>query len=370
MRAFAIAGTLTLAVAVVWVLTRGDGGREQIADASPAPPSSTRAEEGSPSPARRSLLPATPEAPRDQNGALKVSKRPAQGEPVIKGAWGGKPGEFGRERDPEANAEVPMAIAAGKNGELLVVDQINHRVQRFKNGEPVGSIPIGDTVHDLAVAPDGRMVVLDRLVDKSVQLYDANGNLINEAPLAGKRLPEGGAATGVFMDDEGIWVERDHTSLVRVADAQGNADAERTELPGRPTRDGRKVVTAAITVREQGRLVVTAFDRTTLEPAWSRELEMPAPILYLVLLDSDADGNVYVGADVGREGTAEPFPIIDEAITVVRLNASGAITGTIDLPAVATGDEMHRPITVGDDGAIYALAPNESGMSVARYTFQ
>ncbi|MCK6551984.1 hypothetical protein L6R52_39500 [Myxococcota bacterium] len=313
----------------------------------------------------------TPGTPRPSlaRSAVIPKGTPSSGEPLVRGAWGAKPGEFGRRRDEEANPEAPMAISA-TGRELLVVDQMNHRVQRFDlDGKPVGTpIPISETVQDLAIDAGGRTVALDRLADKSVQLFDASGKLVNEAPIEGKGLPQGGGATGVFVDDEGIWVEREHGSVVRVADANGNADPERPELPGRPTRDGRAVVTAAVTDRAAGKLSVTAFDRTTLEPRWTQSLTLALPILQIVMLESDLGGNVFVGVHVGREGPEDPFPIIEEMITVVRIDATGNVTGSVDLAVTATGDELHRPVTVGDDGTIYQLAPGDTGLTVQRHT--
>ena len=70
--------------------------------------------------------------------------------------------------------------------------------------------------------------------------------------------------TGVFADDKGVYVEREHTALVRIADGQGRSDPGREELPGRPTRDGRLFIAASIADRAGGLASVRAFDRATL----------------------------------------------------------------------------------------------------------
>src|SRR5690349_11018910 len=76
-----------------------------------------------------------------------VRPAPAEREVELEGAWGGGPGQFGRRREEEANPEAPMAIAAAQ-GALFVVDQVNHRVQRFEHGKPAGALPISETVQD------------------------------------------------------------------------------------------------------------------------------------------------------------------------------------------------------------------------------
>jgi hypothetical protein len=292
----------------------------------------------------------------------------ATGEVVVRAKWGGKIGELGRRPAEESNPEAPMSIIAD-GGELIVVDQVNLRVQRFKNGEPVGSFQASETVQDVARLPGGKTVLLDRLADKNVQIYGPDGKLENTVPLLGKGIDDGGRITGVFGDDKGVYVERDHTTLVRIADASGNKDDARPEIPGRPTKDGKWVVTLALTNRATGDFVLTAFDRTSFTPIWSQDSSFGAPVLHVVMVDSDRDGNLYAGADVGHESSEPPYAITDEVITVLRIKQSGAVTGRLDLPVSPTGDEMQRPMTVGDDGALYLMAPGSDGLSVIRYTF-
>ncbi len=293
-----------------------------------------------------------------------------RGDVVVKGGWGSKPGEFGRRRDPESNPEGPMALVAGAHGELALVDQINRRVERYKDGKLVGTIPLGgDTVQDIALGPDGRTLLLDRLADKNVQVYDSSGKLLNELTLTGKGVPEGGGVTGLFSDDSGVYVEREHATLVRIADKDGNADPDRPELIGRPTRDGRFLVQAAIGDRAAGEVLVRAFDRASGQPAWSQPIRLDTPILHIIMLDSDRHGMIYLAIDVGREAPAPPYPIVDEKIVIARLGPGGTPRGAIEVPPFPTADETFRPISVDDDGTVYVMVAGENGLSVTRYTF-
>jgi hypothetical protein len=356
--------------AAVWGITRWLDHRHaaQSVAHDPFRDSSQPAVAGGPVGLTRSAKPAVPVAAARSDGA--AARTFAKGKVVIQGGWGGQPGQFGRRADPESNPESPMALAVGKNGEVQVVDQVNRRVQRFKDGKPVGQIPVGgDTVQDLAGGPEGRTVLLDRLADRNVSVYDKDGKLISETSLVGKGIDEGGAATAVFADDDGVWVEREHGSSVRVADANGNADPNRPELPGRPTRDGRMAVTAALLDRMAGTMQVNAYDRSSGQLSWSAPIQLPAPIWRIVLLDSDDQGMVYVAADTGHETSAEPFEIYDEGITVVRLGAGGAVRGTLELPPISTPDETFRPLSVGGDGSIYEMLSGPQGVQVTQYNF-
>jgi hypothetical protein len=202
-----------------------------------------------------------------------------------------------------------------------------------------------------------------------VQVWGADGKLANEVPLVGKGITEGGATTGVFADEQGIYVEREHGAVVRVAGADGTSDPERPELAGRPSRDGRLLLRAAIADRAAGTFVVQAFDRASGAAAWTRTLSVGAPILHLLLLDSDRRGLIYAAAATGRESTEPPYPILDETITVARLDEQGAPRGTLVLPPLPAADETFRPLCVDDDGAIYEMVPTADALEVVRYSF-
>lgn len=292
----------------------------------------------------------------------------AKGEVLIKAAWGGAPEQFGRKRDPESNPEAPMALVAGRPGEVAIVDQVNRRIERYKDGKLAATLTIGgDTVQDLALGEGGRTVVLDRLADRNVQVYGPDGKLLNEVTLEGKGVPEGGGVTGVFTDDKGIYVERDHTTLVRVADPSGTTDKDRPELPGRPTRDGRLYIQTAIANRETGDLVVRAWDQKTGQPAWERIVPVGLPILHITMLDSDRQGMIYVAADAGRESPQPPYLVMDEAIIVTRLAPNGTPRGQLILPAFSAAEETFRPMTVDDQGNVLMMVPGPGGMTVLRF---
>ncbi|MFI5290879.1 MAG: hypothetical protein ACHQ17_14565, partial [Polyangia bacterium] len=281
-----------------------------------------------------------------------------------------EPGQFGRKHDPESNPEMPMAVRAGPGGELDVLDQVNRRLQRFRDGKLVGTITTGgDTLQDFAFGKEGRTVMLDRLADQNLQVYDSSGKLVNEVPLVGVGIKEGGEVTGVFSDDDGTYVEREHGALVRVAGPDGQADPLRPQLVGRPTRDGRLLVSAAISERGAGEVTVSAFDRETGQPRWSQPVGLGAPILHIVMLDSDRQGMIYLAGDVGEEGSQPPYPILDERIVIVRLGEGGDLRGVLQIPPFPTADENFRPMSVGDDGSVYVMMETDGGLDVMRYSF-
>lgn len=291
---------------------------------------------------------------------------------LIRGAWGSQPGQFGKRRDAESNPEAPMAQSAGKDGEVAILDQVNRRVERFRDGKRVLTIALGsDTAQDLALGAEGRTVVLDRLVDKNVQVYAADGHLLNEVSLDEKSAAgvHSESLTGVFSDRDGIYVEREHTSVLRIADVNGNRDRPPEELPGRPTRDGQLFIAATLVDARRGLVNVRAVRRPSLAPAWSQNVELGAPALHLLLLDSDARGNVYLAAETGHESPDPPYAIFDESLRALKLTASGTVAGSLTLPPLAGAEESFRPVSVDDGGALLVMSGDASGLYVSRYLF-
>ncbi|MGZ3426040.1 MAG: hypothetical protein ACXVCV_05285 [Polyangia bacterium] len=362
MKKLVAAGAALSVLVIVLVAFRAGGARLKI-DAASAPPP------GGPGSAAASTSSSRTRAAASSSSPYKA-RDAAGGSVVIRGGYGSGENQFGRRREAESNPEAPMAVAAGPDGQLAVVDQVNRRILRYDHGKLVGTISTGgDTVQDLAFAKDGKLLVLDRLVDGNVQIYGSDGKLANELSLAGKGVPEGGGVTGLFADDDGIYVERDHESVVRIADASGRVDPNRRELVGRPSRDGRLLLAAEIADAAAGDVLVTAVDRASGQPAWKQPLHLGIPIVHIITLDSDRAGLVYLAVDVGHETASPPFVLTDERILVSRLGGGGAPRGMLEIPPLPTADESFRPITVDDDGAVYVMAAGDAGLAVTRYVF-
>ncbi|MDB4967129.1 MAG: hypothetical protein JWN44_2818 [Myxococcales bacterium] len=358
-----VVGALLIATLLVGFALRGASVR------SSAPPSTvpgSPGQSGAPATAAASEVPTPPAGPMLPTAA----RTSAAGTVVVQGAWGGAPGQFGRRRDPESNPEAPMAVAAGPAGQLAVVDQVNRRILRYKNGKLSGTVDLGgDTVQDLTLTRDGRLLVLDRLADGNVQSYGPDGKLLDTLSLGGKGVTDNGGVTGLFTDDDGIYVERDHESVVRIADASGRADPARPELLGRPSRDGRLLLAAAIGDRSTGDVVVRAVDRSTGLPAWEQAIRLGAPIVHIVALDSDRRGMIYLAVDVGHEAPTPPYALVDEKLVIARLGGGGAPRGVLETPPLPAADESFRPVTVDDDGTVFVMAGGDNGLTVTRYVF-
>lgn len=265
--------------------------------------------------------------------------------------WGSARGELGRDRPQEGNPEGPMSLVlAGKD--LLVLDQVNGRLARYDaKGRLLSTSDAPTTAQDLAVAKDGTVAMVDRLVNKSITLVDSSGRKIGELPLT--RVPESGLVTAVVVDGKDVYVEKEHGSLVLIGTTDGKPADEATELSGRPSKDGALLLTAGLSSKPQGRAYLNAFDRKSQSLRFARTILFPRPSQAIVLLDSDAKGTIYLGVAAGDPGDAH-VACLDPG--------DGHVLGRVVLPLSHTPEEAFRDFTVGDDGTIAFAVRTEDGV--------
>lgn len=286
---------------------------------------------------------------------------PTTVEGALRFGWGGGDSELGRKRRQEGNAEGPMSLVVDRDGTTLLLDQVNGRlVRRGRDGKPLKSIALPvNGAQDVAVGPDGKIAVLDRLVDKTVAIMDADGKVIGKLPLEGNGIGEGGGVTGVFVDGKKVYAEYEHGMLVLLGDTSGTIDKERSELPGRPSRDGMYLWSAGITDSDGGVLWIASLVRSSMEHRFTRQLKMGMPVRAIVLLDTDKQGTVYL-ATLVEAG--------QEAILLTCIApADGHVLGSIQLPASAMPEESFRDFTVLDEGGVLYQHRAEQGVTVSKY---
>jgi hypothetical protein len=283
--------------------------------------------------------------------------------------WGSGEGQLGRNRPQEANPEAPMSLTIDSAGRVYVVDQVNNRVVKLeRDGRPAGSVPLTvQAGQDLAIAKDGTMVVMDRLVDHSLALMGPDGKLRGELPLLGKGLEEGGGSTGVFTDGNDIYVEREHGDLVKVGDTSGTRDLERPEIPGRPSRDGTAWLSATLGDRTQGQVLVTVIDKPSHAHRFTRQVVLGPPVMALTFLDSDRSGLIYLAGLVETPQSTAQAP--QYALSLMCLDPlDGHPLGQVALPANESADETFRELAVSDEGGVLFLQRTENGAALVRVT--
>lgn len=263
----------------------------------------------------------------------------------------------------EGNPEGPMSFAVDSQGRMLVLDQVNRRMVRYgADGKPLGEVPLElRSPQDVASGEDGSTAVMDRLVNKSVAIYDAEGSLKGEIPLEGEGVPKGGLLSGVFVDGNDVYVEREHGSLVRIGDTQGRPAQDRAELPGRPSRDGLYFLRAGISGAEEGRVYVTSFERATKAHRFTRELHLNMPARTILLLDTDRQGTIYLATVV------EPAPNKELLLLSCLEPEKGVPIGKAELPVNNMPEETFRTLVVLADGGVLFALMTSAGVTYQRY---
>jgi hypothetical protein len=301
-----------------------------------------------------------------------VGEPAAPGNVVATAAWGSGEQQVGRRLGSDGTPESPSSIAIDSQGNLLVLDQMNQRVLRFgRNGAPTVVARLDRaTDRDLAVARDGSLALFDGTADASVvRVVGPDGRTRGELPLRGANLGPDENATGVFVDGDNVYVERDHGPLVRVGSTSGSADGERTEIPGRPSRDGRLYVSAGITDPDAGRFWVNAVDRATQEHRFTLELRATLTLQSVELLDTDLAGTLYVAVlgltpEVGDHDSSE-------SIALYCLDpASGHVVGQNVLPSSNLQEVVQRQLAVLDGGGVLLTVRTDAGFSVQQFNCQ
>jgi hypothetical protein len=271
-----------------------------------------------------------------------------------------------------------MSHVVGPDGTIHVLDQVNHRIQRFsRDGQHLGSTAISLLgAQDLALTRDGKYVILDRLAERTIAIVSRDGHELARLPIVGQGIERTGYVTGLFVDGDDVLLEREHGPLVRVGDSNGGDTQNREEIPGRPTRDGRAWITAGITDPAEGRLYINAVARPSRNHLYTRELRLPMETRAIVMLDSDPHGVIYLGVLGVPRSTATTAPIIDsdgasessERILLVCIDgATGRPTGQTTIPPNTSADETFRDFSVPDEGGVIYQYRDEQGVEYRRY---
>lgn len=320
-----------------------------------------------PTPARDTTPTDAEVQPHERTSAAADASAPSRGDGVVaEFTWGSGPNSLARSRPQEGNPEAPMSLAVDRAGTTWVVDQVNGRLVAIDAQGRRRAVPLPvQEAQDITTSRDGRVLVMDRLVDKAVAVLGPDGATQGELGLVGKGLREGGAATGVFVDGDDVYVEREHGDLVRVGSTAGAADSERPEVPGRPSRDGKLYLSAALGDRATGAVLVTAIDRPSKAHRYTRQLTRGSRALQVTLLDTDASGIIYLGLVRQVPGTSPEAPRWLQEVLCLEPNA-GALVGRIELPVNEGPEETFRELAVPDEGGVLFLQRTEAGATLLR----
>ena len=307
--------------------------------------------------------------------------------------WGTDSGEVGLARPVEGLTRGPEALAVAPDGRIVVLDSVNKRVVFLdSSGRVVGTaaVPLSEP-RFLAVTGD-RVYVLDCDSDHRLLTLYWSGAVCGRALLPD--LPD--VVTGLFATRLGPCVEVAHAIVYRIAnrtpgktlggDVSGSqegslqsTDLSLSTVSGRPVgSEFSRLVTARFA--PGGAPTLTSYVvGTTGTASQSSNLDLAVPdgrsIEHLLSVDGDLGGNVVVGARLLDD--ADPSVPASLLLTRFVLADDGSINpatspagaSTSLLLADLSSAYVGQPYAVAPDGRVFQPVATELGYSIFVHTF-
>ena len=197
-------------------------------------------------------------------------------------------------------------------------------------------------------------------------LIDDKGNELKKVKLIGKVIVELGRVGEIYSREDGLWVTYG-SYMVRVCDASGEQYKDRQLVTGKFSRDGKYLIRA----NKIGEITVT-IKRDILGTSGidTHTVCFDIPVLYITLVDTDKNGNIYLGVQLLEESIEEgpPYSIENSHEVVVILDNKGNEKKRIYMPVSTKAEMVNRSYRVAPDGTIYQLVIGEEGATMWRYS--
>jgi hypothetical protein len=283
------------------------------------------------------------------------------GQEVLRKPIGAGSEQIGCDTPEDGDPVGPMSFAVAADETIYVLDQVNARVQVYRNNSHLRSLPLpSQDAIDIDVTSSGSVLVLDNLLDKALFIIDgSSGAVLQKIDLEGKNIAYAPAVTGIFFrpsgEYAGIWAEIEDRAVL-IAKVDGSADPDRISVPGLLTARGDKLVRAEII----GDITVMVYRSTEKFSEWNESsVEFDALVVHLPVLAVDLSENAYLGAFLSDDQVTKNV--------VVKLNASGQELKRIDLPVQQREEEVYRSMRVDGQGRIYQMIVEENDVVIRRY---
>jgi hypothetical protein len=278
---------------------------------------------------------------------------------VVAADWGSGTQEVGLSGGKASVRIGPSGFDVSADGTVTLLDEINHRVQRWRDGGVRESVPVNvpAAVDDLAAAPNGAFYVLDgRSVGASTPLlrtFDADGQLITVRHIAERtwsQLRLGPDGPVVQQSPSEQWMPAADGALAfdRAAQARGGN-------PGRPLEDGSRLV---VLRTGAGEVRIARVVNGAVRRSW--RIRSATPL-----------GEVQVADPLGGRVVlvVKAYTDSDDEFDVLVLDGRGAVKRfTVESSEWAEAAPLGRFRLVGS--ALYHLGSTPEGVFVDRYDLE
>jgi hypothetical protein len=255
---------------------------------------------------------------------LDAAQAPSVGKLLVTLPWGAGEGQVGLNSPIEGLTQGPEALAVAPDGRLAVLDSVNRRVVYLDATGALagmGALPLAEP-RFLAV-DDDRVYVLDCDADRRLVSLSWAGELLSSNALP--QLPD--VVSGLFATDNGPCVEVAHDKVFRIvgrglngktaeavsaAEGNGRMDSATLRLvAGRPASvEASRSLSARYTPGRNPRVATVEDSNGTAGVTRLVDLDLGLPvghsIDHLVSLDGDLRNGLIVGARVSdASGSAD-----------------------------------------------------------------
>ncbi len=279
--------------------------------------------------------------------------------------WGPGDRQAGKMDADESAPVGPMSFAVSPWGGIYLLDQVNMRVLVFtSHGEPVGQVPVySDTYQDIEVSAGGQIVLLDRLVGRCLTVLDAGGTPVSQIGIEGGAIPEGGGVTAMFLRHDGVWLEYEHSYLVRLLDGS-LAPAAQQVFPGRFAPASPRAIRAQRAGPTSAQ--IETFDGSTGGIAGTAVMGWGSLLYRIVWIEPDRHGNIFMMFHLLEE--LDPVTVAREEVAAfVATEDLQTITPLFSTPDTIRQWEQFREFRVLPDGSVIQMAFMDDGVRLLQW---
>ncbi len=296
---------------------------------------------------------------REGSGCVADSASPPSTGTVLRASFGKEPGQLGVSDADEGNAEAPMSLVFDpKTGEIVLLDQVNLRVQVFLGGALKKVIPIpSGTIQDLALLANGNILLLDRLKNAELIEIDREGSVLGTTSVVGDGIASGAEISALFSNEKGIWADIGKQSIL-LLEPSGVAPQTREIQPGYPANDH--------VYKVQGTGRTLSIISTPSHQATGQQhtlVEYPSPVTGITTLRVDKLGNVFLAT----RHLLDDGKTTSETSWMVVLDADLHEVRRLSLSPNDTARETFRELEIGPNGEIFQLHITQDAALVERY---
>jgi hypothetical protein len=273
--------------------------------------------------------------------------------------------DAGRRLGDEADSEGPKSFSVKADGGVLILDQVNLRILDFDpRGRALGAFALPATTFDDVGEAGGRYALaLDRLVTRTLLVFDLDGTVVTELDLIGHGITNAGLITAMIPRTDGVWLEVSHRYSVRVLD-DAMRPCERRIVLGRPIEGGKSLIGA---LDDHGGVALSIGGRNAAVPLASVKLATELPVRRIVALDADAAGQVLAVVHEAHFSGTTPYRVLDERYRVVRLDDQLRQTWKAFSPWTLTELDQRAEFRLGPDGGAWQMFFSWEGVHVVRW---